>query len=193
MPSVTGDERRVLEALAELAAARGLDADLHAHDLARLRAHPDHPGEEAAREEHIRRFREALGRFAVALFSLKPLIVSDFTQQHDIVKAAIAAAMTTMMIATASAGRNATMSVSRSEIGFGPNAPNASCSSEPVPMRITFGAPPPGASRWWSAITGLRSSATRPPLHSRPRWRAHSDAWPPPSAMQSVSEHEEGV
>jgi mxaC protein len=30
-------------------------------------------------------------RFAVALFSLKPLVVSDFTQQHDIVKAAIEA------------------------------------------------------------------------------------------------------
>ena len=33
-------------------------------------------------------------RFAVALFSLKPLIVSDFTQQHDIVKAAIEASGT---------------------------------------------------------------------------------------------------
>ena len=34
----------MLEALAELAAAAGLEADLHAHDLAALRAHPDHPG-----------------------------------------------------------------------------------------------------------------------------------------------------
>jgi mxaC protein len=33
-------------------------------------------------------------RFAVVLFSLKPLIVSDFTQQHDIVKAAIEASGT---------------------------------------------------------------------------------------------------
>ena len=33
-------------------------------------------------------------RFAVALFSLKPLIVSDFTQQHDIVRAAIDASGT---------------------------------------------------------------------------------------------------
>jgi mxaC protein len=33
-------------------------------------------------------------RFAVTLFSLKPLVVSDFTQQHDIVKAAIAASGT---------------------------------------------------------------------------------------------------
>jgi len=51
VPSVTGDERPVLEALAELAAARGLATDLHAHDLAALRAHVDHPGEEAERDE----------------------------------------------------------------------------------------------------------------------------------------------
>jgi acetylornithine deacetylase len=51
VPSVTGQERPALEALAELAAARGLDADLHEHDLAALRAHPDHPGEEAPRDE----------------------------------------------------------------------------------------------------------------------------------------------
>jgi acetylornithine deacetylase len=51
IPSVTGDERPVLEALAELAAGHGLATDLHAHDLAALRAHPDHPGEEAARDE----------------------------------------------------------------------------------------------------------------------------------------------
>jgi acetylornithine deacetylase len=51
VPSVTGQERPVLEALAELAAARGLDADLHQHDLAALRAHPGHPGEEAPRDE----------------------------------------------------------------------------------------------------------------------------------------------
>ena len=29
----------------------GLAADLHEHDLAALRAHPDHPGEEAPRDE----------------------------------------------------------------------------------------------------------------------------------------------
>jgi acetylornithine deacetylase len=51
VPSVTGQERPALEALAELAAARGLDADLHEHDLGALRAHPDHPGEEAPRDE----------------------------------------------------------------------------------------------------------------------------------------------
>jgi acetylornithine deacetylase len=51
IPSVTGEERPVLEALAELAATYGLEADLHRHDLARLRAHPGHPGEEAPRDE----------------------------------------------------------------------------------------------------------------------------------------------
>jgi acetylornithine deacetylase len=51
VPSVTGQERAALEALAELAAARGLEVDLHRHDLAALRAHPAHPGEEAPREE----------------------------------------------------------------------------------------------------------------------------------------------
>ena len=49
VPSVTGDERAVLERLGELAAGHGLDAELHAHDLAALRAHPGHPGEEAPR------------------------------------------------------------------------------------------------------------------------------------------------
>ena len=51
VPSVTGDERRALELLAALAAALGLEPDLHQHDLAALRAHPGHPGEEAPREE----------------------------------------------------------------------------------------------------------------------------------------------
>jgi acetylornithine deacetylase len=51
IPSVTGDERAALTALAELATSYGLAADLHRHDLAALRAHPDHPGEEAARDE----------------------------------------------------------------------------------------------------------------------------------------------
>jgi acetylornithine deacetylase len=50
VPSVTGDERAVLEALAALAAGAGLEADLYAHDLDALRTHPDHPGEEAARD-----------------------------------------------------------------------------------------------------------------------------------------------
>jgi len=51
VPSVTGDERAALERLAEQAAALGLDSDLHQHDLDLLRAHPDHPGEEAPRDE----------------------------------------------------------------------------------------------------------------------------------------------
>lgn len=51
VPSVTGDERAALARLADLAEAAGLDTDLHRHDLAALRAHPDHPGEEAPREE----------------------------------------------------------------------------------------------------------------------------------------------
>jgi acetylornithine deacetylase len=51
VPSVTGDERAVLELLTGLARDAGLDADLHRHDLAALRAHPDHPGEEAPRDE----------------------------------------------------------------------------------------------------------------------------------------------
>jgi acetylornithine deacetylase len=51
VPSVTGNERAALELLAELAEGLGLRADLHQHDLASLRAHPDYPGEEAPREE----------------------------------------------------------------------------------------------------------------------------------------------
>ena len=51
VPSVTGDERAVLERLGELAAGYGLEAELHVHDLAALRAHPDHPGEDAPRTE----------------------------------------------------------------------------------------------------------------------------------------------
>jgi acetylornithine deacetylase len=50
VPSITGDERAALERLGELAAALALGAELHEHDLAALRAHPDHPGEEAERD-----------------------------------------------------------------------------------------------------------------------------------------------
>jgi acetylornithine deacetylase len=49
VPSITGDERAALELLGDRAAALGLDADLHEHDLAALRASAGHPGEEAAR------------------------------------------------------------------------------------------------------------------------------------------------
>jgi acetylornithine deacetylase len=51
IPSVTGQERPVLEALAELAAGYGLEADLRRYDLTALRAHPGHPGEEVPRDE----------------------------------------------------------------------------------------------------------------------------------------------
>src|SRR5215210_1148178 len=51
VPSVTGSERAVLEHLAATASGLGLEPDLHRHDLAALRAHPGHPGEEAPREE----------------------------------------------------------------------------------------------------------------------------------------------
>ena len=51
VPSVTGDERAALERLGELAAALGLEPQLHRHDLAALRAHPGHPGEETERDE----------------------------------------------------------------------------------------------------------------------------------------------
>ncbi|HXS43621.1 MAG TPA: M20/M25/M40 family metallo-hydrolase [Solirubrobacteraceae bacterium] len=51
VPSVTGDERAALERLGELAAGLGLEAQLRRHDLAALRAHPEHPGEEAPRDE----------------------------------------------------------------------------------------------------------------------------------------------
>jgi len=51
VPSVTGDERAALERLGELAAGLGLAAQLRRHDLAALRAHPEHPGEEAPRDE----------------------------------------------------------------------------------------------------------------------------------------------
>jgi acetylornithine deacetylase len=51
IPSVTGDERPVLEALAELAESLGLAASLHEHDLAALRAADGYPGEETPRDE----------------------------------------------------------------------------------------------------------------------------------------------
>ena len=51
VPSVTGDERAVLEQAAAVARRLGLAATVVEHDLAALRAHPDHPGEEAHRTE----------------------------------------------------------------------------------------------------------------------------------------------
>jgi acetylornithine deacetylase len=64
VPSATGDERAALERLAALAAGLGLRADLHEHDLAALRAHPGHPGEEAARGELWSLTVEVAGRGA---------------------------------------------------------------------------------------------------------------------------------
>ncbi len=51
VPSVTGDERAVMEAFAGLCGEHGLAASLVEHDLPDLRARPGHPGEEAARDE----------------------------------------------------------------------------------------------------------------------------------------------
>ena len=51
VPSVTGDERAVLERLGELAEALGLSAELHEYDLAAARRHPEQPGSEAPRDE----------------------------------------------------------------------------------------------------------------------------------------------
>lgn len=50
IPSPTGDEHAALAWLAGRARDLGLRDDLHEHDLAALRAHPAHPGEEAPRE-----------------------------------------------------------------------------------------------------------------------------------------------
>src|SRR5215212_114740 len=46
IPSVTGEERAALSWLARRAQELGLEAELVEHDLAALRAHPEHPGEE---------------------------------------------------------------------------------------------------------------------------------------------------
>jgi acetylornithine deacetylase len=51
VPSVTGDERAVLERFGGLARARGLVARTYVHDLSSLRADPAYPGEEAPRTE----------------------------------------------------------------------------------------------------------------------------------------------
>jgi acetylornithine deacetylase len=51
VPSLTGDERAAVERFAELAARQGLDVEVVEHDLQALRAHPEHPGEEAPRAE----------------------------------------------------------------------------------------------------------------------------------------------
>jgi acetylornithine deacetylase len=51
IPSVTGEERAALAWLARRAEELGLETELVEHDLDALRAHPEHPGEEAPRTE----------------------------------------------------------------------------------------------------------------------------------------------
>jgi acetylornithine deacetylase len=51
VPSLTGDEKPVLELLAERGGALGLRAQLRQYDPAAVRAHPDWPGAEAERAE----------------------------------------------------------------------------------------------------------------------------------------------
>lgn len=49
VPSLTGDELGAFEVVRDAARRLGLEAEIHEHDLEALRAHPDHPGEEAPR------------------------------------------------------------------------------------------------------------------------------------------------
>jgi acetylornithine deacetylase len=51
VPSLTGNEKPVLELLAERGEALGLRAELRQYDLAAVRSHPDWPGQEAQRDE----------------------------------------------------------------------------------------------------------------------------------------------
>jgi acetylornithine deacetylase len=51
IPSPTGQERAALSWVCRRAQELGLEAELTEHDLAALRAHPGHPGEEAPRTE----------------------------------------------------------------------------------------------------------------------------------------------
>ena len=51
--SITGTERGAAAELVAIARAHGLEAEVVEHDLAALRAAPDHPGEEAPRSELV--------------------------------------------------------------------------------------------------------------------------------------------
>lgn len=53
IPSITGEERDIAEILGEMAASCGLEATIQEHDLKALREHPEHPGEEASRDELV--------------------------------------------------------------------------------------------------------------------------------------------
>jgi acetylornithine deacetylase len=52
-PSLTGSERAAAVEVVAIAGELGLHAELVEHDLAALRAHPGHPGEEAPRSELV--------------------------------------------------------------------------------------------------------------------------------------------
>ena len=51
VPSVTGEERAVVERLGEMAESYGLESTIQEHDLEALRKYPDYPGEETPRDE----------------------------------------------------------------------------------------------------------------------------------------------
>ena len=53
VPSLTGSERAAAAAFARIARRLGLEAHVVEHDLAALREHPEHPGEEAPRIELV--------------------------------------------------------------------------------------------------------------------------------------------
>lgn len=53
VPSITGEERNVVERLGEMAESHGLESMIHEHDLEALRRHPDYPGEEATRRDLV--------------------------------------------------------------------------------------------------------------------------------------------
>lgn len=53
VPSVTGEEREVVERLGEMTESHGLESVIQEHDLEALRRHPDYPGEEASRSELV--------------------------------------------------------------------------------------------------------------------------------------------
>jgi acetylornithine deacetylase len=69
IPSVTGEERAAVEALAALARRLGLEAEVDGRPLEALRATPGHPGEEAPRSElvevRVRRAGRGAGRIAL--------------------------------------------------------------------------------------------------------------------------------
>ncbi len=53
IPSITGEERNVIEKFGEMTEAHGLGTTFEEHDLKALRRHPKYPGEEAPRDELI--------------------------------------------------------------------------------------------------------------------------------------------